>query len=184
MNLEVQVRIPVRVSGVPVPRDLLARRDLRAVRNREGDVLDAAATVVVLRGEVVVQVDVHVHRPAAAVEVEHAAAETRVRVRDLPGLDRDDGRTPRVLHVDPCMAVRPARVAVVVPEVGLRDEREDEPRDTRAAARFGASRGHDEHSGQKSGEEWEENPSGCRPVASHVTVVLRFALEGRDASRG
>ena len=61
----------------------------------------------------------------------------------LPGLDRDDGRAPRVLHVDPRVAVRSARVAVVVPEVGLRDEREDEPRDTRAAARLGAARGHE-----------------------------------------
>ena len=154
---------------------------LRAVRNREGDVLDAAAAVVVPRGQVVVQVDVHVHRPAAPVEVEHAAAEPGLGVRDPSRLDRDDRRAPRVLHVDAGMAVRPARVAVVVPEVGLRDEREDEPRDTRAAGRLGAARGHERSSGQETGEEREENPSGCRPVASHVTggAPVRARRAGR-----
>jgi hypothetical protein len=129
-----------------------------------------ASAIVIPCRHVVVQVDVHVHRPASPVQVQHAAAETRVRVGDAPGFDCDHGSAPGVLHVDAGMAAVGARVAVVVPELGLGNEREDQPRHTGASRRFGASRGHEEHSGQESGEEREEDPSSCRPVASHMKV--------------
>ena len=53
-----------------------------------------------------------------------------------------------------------ARVAVVVPEVGLRDEREDEARD--GALLRAVCCGRENTGGEASDEE-----EGCRPMASH-----------------
>jgi hypothetical protein len=38
------------------------------------------------------------------------------------------------------------------------------------------------HGGNAADAKEEENPSGCRPVAIHVGVKLRFALEGREVT--
>ena len=123
-----------------------------------------------------------VRRPALAVVVEHASAEAGFPVLDPAVLDRNDGRAPRVLHVDPSVAAVAARVAVVVPELRLRDERKDEPRDgfLLVAARLGREERRAE-AGEKCGD---ESRSGCRPVASHCDVALRFALEGPDGTKG
>jgi hypothetical protein len=51
VHLEVEMRIPVGITRVTAPCDLLAGGDLRAVGHCEGDVLDAAALVVVVRGQ-------------------------------------------------------------------------------------------------------------------------------------
>ncbi len=103
MHLEVQVRVAVRIARVAVPRDLLSGRDPGAVRDGERDVLDAAAAVVVTRRQVVVQVDVHVHRPASPVQVEHAAAEARLGVGDSSRLRR---RRPERARGSPCRCRR------------------------------------------------------------------------------
>jgi hypothetical protein len=167
VNLEVEVGIPVRVAGVAVPRDLLAGCDLRAVRDRERGLL-AAPAVVVARGEVVVQMDVHVHRPARAVEVEHATAQAGVPVLHAARLDRDDGRPPGRHDVDSRVGPVPARVAVVVPPLRLRHQREDEARHAGGVGRRGPRR---EERGRQAGEEEGEKYShGCRPVASHDEV--------------
>ena len=98
-----------------------------------------------------------------------------------PVLDGDDGRAPRVLHVDPCVAAVAARVAVVVPELRLRDEREDESRD---GALLVSARGCRERRRREAGEEeCDELSLGLSSGGVSWDGALRFALEGRDASR-
>ena len=168
--LEVEVRVPRRVTGVAVERDLLAGEHGGTVGDGVGRAFDAAACVVVARACVVVQVDVHVHRPASAVEVEHAAAEAGDRVVDASRFGRDDRSAPRVLHVDPRVSSVAPRVAVVVPEERLCDEREDDPGNRRTTSlrsvrRRGQARRHEP--GKAGESESEEDPRkrhpGCRP---------------------
>ncbi len=163
VDLEVEVVVSDGVAGVSVPGDLLAGRDLCAVRDGVG-VLATAAAVVEARGHVVVQVDVHVRRTAAAVEIEHAAAERRLAVLDTSGLDGDHGRAPGRLDVDAGVHAVGPGIAVAVPPERLRDEREHDPRD---AVRASARGTREDRGGEAEENEHKGGRAGCRPVRSH-----------------
>ena len=162
VELEVQVGVqPVRVTRVADEPDRLAGHHLRAVLEalRVGGPGDALAAVVVLRGQVVVEVDVVVVRAARAVEIEHAAgARGALPELDLARLD-GEREAPLGRHdVDPL--VRPARprLAEVVAVGDRAEHREDE------LLRHGGARAAREGQERKSEN---KGSSGCRPVADH-----------------
>ncbi len=108
---------PVRVARVADEADRLRRGDARSglQASREGDAVHAAAAVVVLIREVVVQVDIQIGRSARAVEVEHAAGARGARVEaDAPRLRRQRQRVARGEDVDPLMRSVTSRCAEVV----------------------------------------------------------------------
>src|SRR5947209_18746487 len=83
----------------------------------ERDAVDARSAVVVPVGEVVVQVDVEVRRPAPPVEIEHAAASTGAGVElDAAGLGGERERVPGRQDVDPLVRPLWAGRAEVVDE--------------------------------------------------------------------
>ena len=180
MHLEVQVRIAARVAESPFHAICWPAVTFAPFGTANATSFTHPPLLSLRGGEVVVQVDVEVRRAAAAVVVEHAAAEAGLPVLDAPVLDRDDRCAPGILHVDPRVAAVSARVAVVVPEVGLRDEREHEPR-------YGASLAF------RSRGSTTPRPRGRRGGGRGVprAVVrwrlmdgaLRCALEGADANR-
>ena len=175
MHLEVEVVVPLRVAGVAVPGDLLARRHLRAVLDRVRRAELAAAAILGALGQVVVEVDVEVRRAAAAVEVEHAAGTRRGRVPPHPArLRRDDGRAPRdVLDVDAGVTAVDAGVAVVHRVRVVADQREDDRLAVDEAGFRSRARGRDDGRSEESGQEEEKAPSCCRPVASHGSGAAR-----------
>ena len=141
VHLEMQVRVDaVRIARVAEVADELSRVHVLAV-DEAGcvrDAGDALALVVVTGRQIVVQMDVLVHRPAYAVQVEHAAgAGGRRPELDSSFLDCDDRRA---LHAQQVVAlVRAARAGLAeVVRIGHRaDDGEEELRN--AALRGGGA---------------------------------------------
>jgi hypothetical protein len=179
VHLEVKVVVPLGVARVPAPGDLLAGRDLRAVRHRVRDARLAPALVLGGRGHVVVEMDIEVRRAALAVEVEHAAGAPGGRPPlDRPGLGGDDRGAPRdVLDVDPLVRALPAGVAVVHRVRVVADQREDDRLSRHEPGLLrGAGRGGNDEA-DEGGEDEETSPSCCRPVAVHGSGARREAPE-------
>ena len=148
VHLEVQMGgDAVRIPGVAHVRDQLAGPNPLATLEpgSVGNPVPAAAAVVVSKGPVVVQVDVHVGRAAPAVEVEHAAGVRGPRVlEDAAALDGDHGRALGGHDVVPLMAAAGSRVAEVVRVAGGADDGEDEPRDARSRRAHERPRGEED----------------------------------------
>jgi hypothetical protein len=132
VHLEVEVRMdPVRVARVADVPDLLTGLHPRPVLEplRVRDARPARAAVVVPGGEVVVEVDVEVCRPAVAVQVEHAAGSGRGRPeRDRPALGGDGGRLSAGEDVVSLVLALSARLAEVVVVRHRADDGEDDRR--------------------------------------------------------
>jgi hypothetical protein len=181
VELEVEMRVnPVGVARIADEADELAGADGLAVAQAGGvrDLGDAAASIVVLGGEIVVQVDVEIRRAAAPVQVEHAAGVARARPdRDRSVLHRDDRRPALGEDVVSLVKARAARLAEVVVVPHRPDDGKHESR-CRSAGR--AVRACVDTERDRAGRERGEEESG-RPVHEGLSGASRRPEASRPA---
>ena len=173
MHLEMQMRRnAVRIARVTEVADHLAGLHVRSalqpacIRHTR----HARPTVVVLHRQVVVQMDVLVHRSAVAIEIEHAAGAGRGRPeRDLAALDRDDRRLLHTHQVVALMRAAGAGLAEVVAVGHIARHREDQQRNGGRLRVCSRSRPGEAECQNKE----QDSSGGCAAAASHRDPVSR-----------